>query len=120
MNIEPSKHNPLRWYQLRLSFMLMLITLVSVAMSLVPPWNSPNRECGHFTPHESRPVPQLEQAYSVILRSGSASTARWICLHDELAEEVRATMIAAACTNHPQTPPDDNHARYRQHSATSP
>jgi hypothetical protein len=84
MNVEPSNHPPLRWHQLRLSFMLVLITLVSVAMSLVPPWNTPNRERGHFTPHESPPEQALDRALDVIVRSGSASTARPINLHDEL------------------------------------
>jgi hypothetical protein len=105
MNIERNEHAPLQWYQFRLSFVLLLITLVSVIMSLGVPRYTPDRECGQLIPYESRPDPELEQAFNVIITSGSASTVHWINLHDELAEEERVAKTAAACTSKSQTPP---------------
>ena len=107
MNIEPSKPAPLQWHQFRLGFLLLLITFVAVVMSLAAPRYTPDTggKARIESEVDEQPDAVLQQAFSVIIRSGSASTAGWVSLHDELAEEERVAKTAAACISQPQTLP---------------
>lgn len=108
MRNASSGHNPLRWYQFRPRFLLLLMTFVASVTPFVAPmgyvlgfWCTPDNGGKAAILRESRPDPVFERAFQVVLEGGAKSTAHRVNLHDHLAELERSEKTDADSSQQP-------------------
>jgi hypothetical protein len=112
MDIEPGEHSPLRWYQFRLSFLLLIVPFMAVAMSLFEPMAD---TVGHWFagPYRGgKAVMQQESSSSYATLNDAYHNLHWpkdsakiISIYDHAAKLESSVKIDAEGKPHPSSSP---------------